>query len=130
MNIRLRTETAAQRSSSGDINMDGSITAADADLSLRLPQRQCSARSVQLQAANILRDAAKPNSVDAADVEQLRCHLSNYTVIDQYAKSFRYSEQTANAERTNADTVGYIKLEGTNIDAPVIVRSEFLLSLS
>lgn len=81
--------------------------------------------TVQLQAANILRDAAKPNSVDAADVEQLRCHLSNYTVIDQYAKSFRYSEQTANAERTNADTVGYIKLEGTNIDAPVMFGPNF-----
>ena len=109
----------------GDINMDGSITAADADLLAAYLSGNVQLDPVQLQAANILRDAAKPNSVDAADVEQLRCHLSNYTVIDQYAKSFRYSEQTANAERTNADTVGYIKLEGTNIDAPVMFGPNF-----
>lgn len=109
----------------GDINMDGSITAADADLLAAYLSGNVQLDPVQLQAANILRDAAKPNSVDAADVEQLRCHLSNYTVIDQYAKSFRYSEQTANAERTNADTVGYIKLDGTNIDAPLMFGPNF-----
>lgn len=109
----------------GDIDGDGLIAEADLELLRGYLAGRISLSAVQLQAANVLRDARRPDSVDRADAEQLRYHLAGYTVIDQYARSFTYSGEIADAERTNADACGYIRLGGTNINAPVMYGDDF-----
>ena len=100
----------------GDVDQDGKISSADLEKIGNHINGKETLEDAQLQAADIIRDG----SVDAADSEQLRYHLLGYTVIDQYAKEFVYKSEIADSERSNTDTVGYIKLDNTNIDAPIM----------
>lgn len=109
----------------GDVNCDGGITQADLDLLRSYVRGDTKFSAAQKQAANILRQPSRPDTIDSADVEQLRCHLLGYTVIDQYAKNFTYLEKIVNAERTNTDACGYISIRGTNIDAPIMYGDDF-----
>lgn len=109
----------------GDIDMDGAISEADLALLKKYIAGEAELSEVQMQAANLLRDAGIPDSVDRADLEQLSYHLKGYTVIDQYAKSFAYSAEIGDAERTNGDVCGYIRLKNTNIDAPIMYGKDF-----
>lgn len=109
----------------GDVNADGQITEADYTLLKNYIAGKASLSAAAKQAANVLRDAKKPGAIDRADAEQLRCHLAGYTVIDQYAKSFTYSGEAADAERVNADACGYIRMANTNIAAPIMYGKDF-----
>lgn len=109
----------------GDVDADGQITDADYTLLKNYLAGSASLSSAQKQAANVLRDAKKPGAIDRADAEQLRYHLAGYTVIDQYAKSFTYSGEVADAERVNTDACGYIRMANTNISAPIMYGKDF-----
>lgn len=109
----------------GDVNMDGHIDESDLELVGGFIEGKVELTEIQKQAANLLRDANKPNSIDAADSEHLVYHLNGFAVIDQYAKPFTYSGEVADAERFNPDTVGYISIEHTNIIFPLMYGENF-----
>ncbi len=109
----------------GDVDCDGDIDADDL-AALTAAIKDASALSpAAKQAANILRDSAKPSSIDRADLDQLSYHLKGFTIIDQFLKADPYLKKVADAERTNKDVGGYITLSGTNIDAPIMYGDDW-----
>ncbi len=109
----------------GDVDCDGQIAQADIDLLRAYMSGSTQLSAAQKQAANIIREPSRPSSIDAADLEQLRYHLLGYTIIDQYAKDFTYMAKICAAERANRDACGYISINGTNIDAPIMYGDDF-----
>ena len=109
----------------GDIDSDGQITQADLDLIRSATSGGAALTAAQLKAANLIHYSGSPDSIDMADLEQLRYHLSGYCTIDAFAKSNVYTDQIVAAEDINPDVSGYIRLDGTNIDYPIMYGSGF-----
>lgn len=109
----------------GDVNCDGRINSDDKKMIADFIGGKIELSDVQKRAANIIADSKQPDAVDVFDLEQLDCALKGFITIDQYAKPFRYSGETADAERLNSDTVGYIDLENTNIRHPLMYGENF-----
>ena len=109
----------------GDIDMDGVIGVDDSILLNKYLHGSASLTAVQKRAANVYYDSSDPDSVDMADFEQLRYHMNGWTEIDQYAKDFRYSVKVAEYENINTDVVGYIKIQNTNIEGPLMYGDKF-----
>ena len=109
----------------GDISCDGSINLSDKKLMLDFLSGNIELSDVQKRAANIIMDPKQPDAIDIVDSEQLDYALRGFITIDQYAKDFKYSEELAEAERFNPDTVGYINLENTRINYPLMYGERF-----
>ncbi len=109
----------------GDIDMNGVIDENDYQMLERFLKSKISLTDLQLRAANVYFDSSNPDSVDMADLELLRYHLNGWTQIDQYAKDFRYSVKLAEYENINTDVMGYIKIQNTNIEGPLMYGDNF-----
>ena len=104
----------------GDINGDGAIDSADGELMDSYRSGDTELDGAFLRAANIIDDDAAPGAVDRVDSEALAHHLDGSCPIDQYAKKDMYTTPLANAKRVNTDAVGYIAIDGTNINYPIM----------
>ena len=109
----------------GDVDCNGSIDGADLELLRAAIAGSTSLSPAAQQAANIVRDSIAPGSIDTADLEQLRYHLQGFTIIDQFIKSDPYRDKVADAERVNGDVSGFMTLDGTNIDAPLMYGADW-----
>ena len=109
----------------GDLNSDGQIDSADLALLESAADGDADLTGAQWQAADVLRDTSRPGTVDETDVKQLEYHLKGYTIIDQYLKNDYYVNDVAESERINIDVSGYIYLDGTNIDYPIMYGPSF-----
>lgn len=109
----------------GDIDMNGVIDENDYQMLERFLKSKINLTDLQLRAANVYFDSSNPDSVDMADLELLRYHLNGWTEIDQYAKDFRYSVKLAEYENINTDVMGYIKIQNTNIEGPLMYGDNF-----
>lgn len=109
----------------GDIDMNGLIDENDLQMLGRFLNSKLNLTDLQLRAANVYFDSSNPDSVDMADFELLRYHLNGWTEIDQYAKDFRYSVKLAEYENINTDVMGYIKIQNTNIEGPLMYGDNF-----
>lgn len=109
----------------GDIDMDGDIDADDLILLKEYVAGSVSLSEAQKHAANVYHNSSDPMKIDKSDIIQLGYHLSGYTEIDQYAKDFRYSVNLAKYENINTDVVGYIKVDKTNIEGPLMYGDNF-----
>lgn len=121
----LENETSGIALILGDIDMNGKIDENDSVLLEGYLLGTMELSDIQLHAANVLQAEENESSVDEADAEQLLYHLNGFTEIDQYARSFTYSSEIADAECVNRDAVGYIKLDGTNIEYPLMYGDNF-----
>ena len=109
----------------GDIDMDGDIDIDDGALLKKFISGAASLTAVQKRAANVCYNSSDPLGVDQSDLVQLDYHISGYTQIDQYAKDFRYSAKLAEYRNINTDVTGYIKVDKTNIEGPLMYGDNF-----
>ncbi len=109
----------------GDIDMDGDIDESDMSILKEYLSGSVKLSEVQKRAANVYFNSSAPLTVDKADLVQLGYHVSGYTEIDQYAKDFRYSVKLAQYENINTDVSGYIKIDKTNIEGPIMYGDKF-----
>ena len=109
----------------GDINCDGLINLFDKNLMDDFLSGKAELSDVQKRAVNIISDPESPDEIDIVDAEQLDYALQGFITIDQYAKPFKYSQELADAERFNSDTVGYINIENTRINYPLMYGEKF-----
>lgn len=123
--IRLENGAVGTAIILGDVDMNGEINENDLELLKSHVNGEATLSGVQLLAANVLKDGADEKRVDLSDVEQLSYHLNGFTEIDQYARTFTYSKEIAEAERINPDAVGYMDLEGTNIQQVIMYGDNF-----
>ncbi len=123
--IRLENGSVGTAVLLGDIDMNGEINEDDLELLKGHVNGTATLTGVQLLAANVLKDGANEKRVDSADAELLSYHLNGFTEIDQYARNFTYSKEIAEAERINPDAVGYMDLEGTNIQQVIMYGDNF-----
>lgn len=104
----------------GDVSGNGVIDSNDVNLIRGYITGKRELTGAGLRAANIVKDSAKPDSIDIVDLQKIRAHVDGNASIDQYAKTDKYTAAYASAKRKNTDTLGYIKIRNTNIDYPIM----------
>lgn len=107
----------------GDADGDGLITEKDAKAVEEHISGVKPLSGAYLAAATIF---GTDNEVHAQSVEAIRDHVNGKSRIPQFAAITvdEYGEKLAEAKANNAETVGWIKIEGTEIDHPIMYNSD------
>lgn len=104
----------------GDVNGDGAIDDKDVKLCQDHSSGKTNLKGAFLRAADAVPDKKKPNSIDVNDIDKIKAQADGTGTLDQYAKDDPYMDDLAAARRKNADALGYITLDGTNISYPIM----------
>ncbi len=104
----------------GDVNGDGAIDDTDVKLVKDHAAKKTQLKGAFLRAADAVADTSRPGSIDVNDIDVITAQAEGTGAADQYAKTYPYMNELADARRLNPDALGYITLEGTNISYPIM----------
>lgn len=104
----------------GDVNGDTYIDEYDAEAVRAHISGEAKLEGAYLRAANVIKDGRAPSSIDVNDLDRIDREAACRGLVDQYAKTDKYTGTVAELRRVNPDVHGYVDIPDTNIKYPLL----------
>lgn len=108
----------------GDCSGDGLINTLDSSLMKEYVQDEKKLEGVYAKAAHVLHYLSDVKSIGNDEIITVTRYEAGYAHIDQHVYD-PYAESMAKYNKTNSDTVGYIRVDGTRIDYPIMYGANY-----